>query len=189
MSVDRQAPDELLGLPVVAGHVVDPHDAAARSLADRASPVRLDLVAAVAGDGDRLCADGIRAKRVHRCSFSGSLFGPQRNAGWTPPEPTYPNRGEGAAEQAANRVLSARVVSTGKPDPRTPAASRRGAVGALRDEPGGLPVLTAAGAPHRQSADPPDQGPPERDGIRQGGPGHDDRRQVRPAPYASAGID
>jgi hypothetical protein len=70
IAVDREPPHEFFGLPVVAGHVVDPDDSAARSLGKRLgnwhSPVGLDLVATVAGNGDRFCANGIWAERIHR---------------------------------------------------------------------------------------------------------------------------
>src|ERR1700730_2640357 len=69
IAVDGEPPHELLGFPVIARHVVDPHDSAARFLGERRRAVGLDLVAAVAGDGDRFRADGVWAGRVHRCSF------------------------------------------------------------------------------------------------------------------------
>ena len=62
VAVDRERAHHLLGRAVVAGHVVDHDDAGERSRAERAGEVRLDVVAAVAGEGH-----GLRHhRRVHR---------------------------------------------------------------------------------------------------------------------------
>jgi hypothetical protein len=46
----RERPDEFLGLPVVAGQVVDDDNAADRPRLERPGRVRLDLVAVIPGD-------------------------------------------------------------------------------------------------------------------------------------------
>ena len=59
VSVDGERAHHLLGRAVEAGHVVDHHDAGERSRSERTGEVRLDVVAAVTGQGHGL--------RHHRC--------------------------------------------------------------------------------------------------------------------------
>jgi len=51
---------DLLGLVVVAGQVVNHHNAAARGLVEGAGAVGLDLVAVPGGDGDGLGNERVR---------------------------------------------------------------------------------------------------------------------------------
>ena len=59
VAVRRELPGDLLHPLVLAGHVVDHHDAAESSLVERLGEIGLDLVAAVARE-----ADGLRPQRV-----------------------------------------------------------------------------------------------------------------------------
>ena len=68
VAVDRERADDLLRRPVVAGHVVEHHDARLVGAVERAGEVGLDLVAAVAGDRDRLGDDAVG----HRPDSSGA---------------------------------------------------------------------------------------------------------------------
>ena len=54
VAVGGEPPGDLLGRLVVAGHVVDHHHPTGRRPVERLGQVGLDLVAAVAGDRDRL---------------------------------------------------------------------------------------------------------------------------------------
>jgi hypothetical protein len=59
IAMRREFPGDLLHSLVVAGHVVDHHNAAKMSLIERLGEVSLDLVASVARE-----ADGLRPQRV-----------------------------------------------------------------------------------------------------------------------------
>ena len=64
VAVDREGANDLLGGAVVAGHVVDHDHPAVPALVERDGLVRLDLVAVVARDCDRLGADRALMPRV-----------------------------------------------------------------------------------------------------------------------------
>ena len=61
VAIDGQPADEFFCLAVVSWHVMYPHHAATRTGRERNVPVCLDLVTAVALDGDGLGLDRIRA--------------------------------------------------------------------------------------------------------------------------------
>ena len=66
VAVDGKAPHELLRLAVVAGHVMNPHDACPRTRRERYRPIRLDAVTTMARDGDGFGLDRVMADVTHR---------------------------------------------------------------------------------------------------------------------------
>src|SRR6202008_242317 len=119
----------------------------------------LDLVATVAGDGDRLCANGIWAERIHRVL----LVWPQTRCGARAARlgrPAVTNLSELRSGRTRTDWQTAhthtridyrldRVASAREPDSRAAAAARRGAGRALRDESDRPPVPAAPRPPHR----------------------------------------
>ncbi len=70
VTATSQAADEFLCLPVVSGHVVNPHHAAPSAGSQWNRPICLDLVVAVSGDHHGFRADRVWADRCHRDSPS-----------------------------------------------------------------------------------------------------------------------